>query len=68
MRQKSGIGVARGPVQRRAVGGRLPPVWAATLADEAQPRQTAAHHLLPRWQISSVRRVKRLDEQGNAAE
>ncbi len=32
------------------------------------PWQSDAPHLLPRWQISSVRRAARLDERGGVAE
>jgi len=32
------------------------------------PWQTDAPHLLPRWQVTSVRRVDRLDERGGLAE
>jgi hypothetical protein len=35
---------------------------------EDQPWQSDAPHLLPRWQIASVRRVARLDERGGVAE
>ena len=32
------------------------------------PWQSDARHLLPRWQIASVRRTARLDERGGLAE
>ena len=40
---------------------------AAKLATEAQPWQTGQPHLLPRWQIASVRRVARRNEQDGVA-
>jgi len=41
---------------------------AAKLPTEDQPWQTEAHHLLPRWQIASVRKVARLSERGGPVE
>ena len=38
------------------------------LGEGDPPWQTGQPHLLPRWQIASVRRVKRLNERGEVAE
>lgn len=38
------------------------------LPSEDQPWQTEQPHLLPRWQISSVRRVERRNDHGGPLE
>ena len=40
---------------------------AAKLPSDEQPWQTGSHHLLPRYEVGSVRREKRLDESGAEA-